>query len=74
MTADATAIANDVLGGSASTYATVAGGSNQRLIVSSPLMATPLYSSDTTLVARGVYTLFVFGDKAAPQATLRRDR
>jgi hypothetical protein len=74
MTADATAIANDVLGGSASTYAAVAGGSTQRLIVSSPLMATPLYSSDTTLVARGVYTLFVFGDKAAPQTTLRRDR
>lgn len=74
MTADSVAIANDVLAGSASAYANVAGNSTQRVIVSSPLVATPLYSSDTTFAARGVYTLFVFGDAAAPQTTLRRER
>jgi hypothetical protein len=72
MTIDATAIANDVLAGGASSYASVAGASTQRLIVSSPL--GPLYSSDTTLAARGVYTMFVLGDSTAPQAMLRRDR
>jgi hypothetical protein len=74
MTADAVAIANDVLPGGASAHATVAGSATQRVIVSSPLVATPLYSSDTTLAARGVYTLFVIGDMPAPLATLRRER
>jgi hypothetical protein len=74
MTADAVAIANDVLPGGASAYATVAGSSTQRLIVSSPLAAAPLSSSDTSLAARGVYTLFVIGDMPAPLATLRRER
>ena len=73
MTADAVAIANDVLPGGASAHATVAGGT-QRVIVSSPLVAAPMYASDTTLAARGVYTLFVIGDMPAPLATLRRDR
>jgi hypothetical protein len=74
MTADAVAIANDVLAGSGSVYANVAGSSTQRVIVSSPLVAAPLYSADMTLGARGVYTLFVIGDMPAPLATLRRER
>ena len=74
MTVDAVAIANDVLAGAASTHASVAGGSAQRLIVSWPLSSTPLHSSDTTLASRGVYTLFVIGDAPAPTAALRRDR
>ena len=74
MTVDAVAIANDVLAGSASGYANVAGSTTQRVIVSSPLVVTPLYSSDVTFTARGVYTLFVIGDKTAPVAMLRRER
>lgn len=74
MTADAVAIANDVLPGAASAYANVAGGSTQRVIVTSPLLGAPPYSSDSTLAARGVYTLFVFGDLPTPTATLRRER
>jgi hypothetical protein len=74
MTADAVAIANEVLAGSGSVYANVAGSSTQRVIVSSPLVAAPLYSADMTLGARGVYTLFVIGDMPAPLATLRRER
>ncbi len=77
MTADATAIATDVLAGSASAYANVTGGSTQRVIVSAPLMATPVYSSDMTLAARGVYTLFVLGDKSTTvglTTTYRKER
>lgn len=74
MTADASPIANDVLPGGASVYAAVAGSITQRVIVSSPLVTAPLYSSDTALTARGVYTLFVFGDSSAVQTTLRRER
>lgn len=77
MTADATPIATDVLPGSASAYASVAGGSTQRVIVDAPLMATPLYSSDMTLAARGVYTLFILGDKSTSvglATTYRKDR
>ncbi len=77
MTADATPIANDVMAGSASTYANVTGGSTQRVIVSAPLMATPLYSSDMTLAARGVYTLFILGDKSTGvglSTTYRKER
>lgn len=74
LTADAVAIANDVPVGGASPYASVAGGLTQRLLVSSPLVAMPLYASDHALLARGVYTLFVIGDMPAPLATLRRER
>ena len=77
MTADATAIANDVLPGSASAYANVTGGSTQRVIVNAPLMASPLYSSDMTLAARGVYTLFILGDKSSSlglSTTYRKER
>lgn len=74
MTADSVPIANNVLAGNASAYANVAGNSTQRVIVSSPLVTTPLYSSDTTFATRGVYTLFVIGDMPTPQAMLRRER
>jgi hypothetical protein len=77
MTADATPIATDVPAGSASAYASVAGGSTQRVIVSSPLVAAPLYSSDVTLAARGVYTLFVLGDRSTSvglSTALRKER
>lgn len=74
MTADFSAVASDVLAGTASSPASVAGGSTQRLVVSAPPAAAPLYSSDVTLAARCVYTMFVLGDATAPQAMLRRDR
>jgi hypothetical protein len=74
LTADAVPIANDVPAGGGSPYAAVAGGVTQRLVVSSPLVATPLHASDQVLAARGVYTLFVIGDMPSPLVTLRRER
>jgi hypothetical protein len=81
MTFAASVIASDVLPGAASSYASVAGGSTQQLVVNSPLLAgTPLYSSDVALAARGVFTMFVLGNKSAstdpkgPVVLLRRDR
>ena len=56
-------------------YAAVAGTTSALLEVYSALSATPLYAkSDLTLVAKGIYTVFVLGTAAVPTGLLRRDR
>ena len=73
--ADYSALAADVAFASASSYAGVAATTSALLEVYSALSATPLYAkSDLTLVAKGIYTVFVLGTAAVPTGLLRRDR
>ncbi|MDI4635800.1 DUF4397 domain-containing protein [Pelomonas sp. V22] len=76
LTLDFSAIANNVLPGTASSVLNVAASSSSQLSVSSPLSATPLYKETGLTVLQGtVYTVFVLGGGAnAPQGILRRDR
>lgn len=67
--------AASVAPGQASSYGTVTAGSAMRLEVASPLSSTPLYTlADTTLVAQGLYTVFMLGEAAAPSPALRKER
>lgn len=73
--ADFSAVAGNVAAGTASAYGLVNASTAMRLEVKSPLSANPLYSlTDARIDARGVYTVFMLGDAAGPQALLRRER
>ncbi|MDT7833888.1 DUF4397 domain-containing protein [Aquabacterium sp. OR-4] len=75
LTADFSAVASNVSQGQASAWANVAASSTMRIEVSSPLSTTPLYSlTDASILAKGLYTVFMLGDSVTPQAVLRKDR
>lgn len=75
MTADFSAVANNVDPGTASAYGNVTASSAVRLDVNSPLSINPLYTlSSAALTARGVYTMYMLGTAATPIAAFRRER
>lgn len=75
LTADLGSVADSIAQGSASAYGTVTGNSSMQLSVTSPLSATPLYSSTTApILANHVYTVWALGDSTAPAIGPRRDR
>jgi hypothetical protein len=75
MTVDFASVAGNVVSGSASPYATVAGDTNMRIEVDSPSTSTPLsLQTGLNIPGGGVYSVFVLGDVAAPVTQLRRDR
>lgn len=75
LTADFSAVASQVAQGQASAWANVAASTAMRIEVSSPLSTTPLYAlTDASIAAKGLYTVFMLGDSATPQAVLRKDR
>ncbi len=72
---DFTALASNVAPGTSSGISNVPSSTTSLLTVSSPNSLTPVYSvSALTLVANGVYTVFVLGDPATPLGILRRER
>lgn len=75
LAADFSAVASSVAQGQASAWANVTASSTMRLEVTSPLTSTPLWTlTDATVAAKGLYTVFMLGDSASPQAVLRKDR
>jgi Domain of unknown function (DUF4397) len=80
---DSVSVANDLALGTASSFSTIGSNvGNALLEVTSPLSATPLYTTQrqntattgVTLESTGVYTLFMLSGNAAPRGFLRRDR
>lgn len=75
LTADYAAIADNLAQGSASTYGSLTAGSSTRLDVTTPTLSSAIYSAtDVTIAAKGVYTVFMFGTRAAPVGVLRKER
>jgi hypothetical protein len=75
LTADYSAVANDVALNSASAPASTAASTTFRLEATSPAVAGSLYlATDVTLQAGRVYTVFMLGDATTPVGVLRRDR
>jgi len=75
MAVDYSAVASSVAEGAASSYASLTANSAATLEVTSALSATPLYSLiDTSLVAEGVYSVFMFGTADVPSGGLRKER
>jgi hypothetical protein len=75
LVADFTSLADNVLLGGASAYATPAAGTVSQIEVDSPLSASALYATtDVTLQSGGVYTLFMLGSASSAGGVLRRDR
>jgi hypothetical protein len=72
---DFTALASDVTYASASPYVARAAVNDAALRVATPSLTSPVFSlNDTDLLAKGVYTVFLFGTAAAPFGALRKDR
>lgn len=75
MSIDFTLAASNVVPGSVSAYKTVAGNTNMRLEVNSPISSVPIsLQTGLPVAGGGVYTVFVLGDTASPVTSLRRDR
>jgi hypothetical protein len=75
LTADYSAVANDVLFATASTSAGVPASTTYRLEATSASTTAQLYlATDVTLQATRVYTVFMLGDATTPVGVLRRDR
>jgi hypothetical protein len=75
LSADLSTRASNVQPGQASAYALVTASSTLRLEVSSPLVDTPLYSArEARIDSKGLYSLFMLGDSAAPSPLLVRER
>jgi hypothetical protein len=75
LSADFVPLAGGVLPGTASAYAPVAASTTAALSVTSPGLASPLFSATgQTFVAGGIYSLFVVGALDAPVGILRQDR
>jgi hypothetical protein len=83
LTVDSVSVANDLALGAIDDFSSVGANlGNATLEVTSPLQASPLYtttrpSSSTTgvsLESTGVYTVFMLSGNAAPRGFLRRDR
>ncbi len=72
--ADFSVVVTALAPGQASAFAPVPATSGARLDVSSASNATLGTLTGVNLAARGVYTLFMLGDSAAPVADLRKDR
>lgn len=72
--ADFSVVAQSVAQGQASDYANVAASTAMRLDVSSPTNAAVYSLTDANIVAKGVYTIYLLGDAAAPVADLRKLR
>ena len=71
---DFSAVANSVAQGQASAYANVAASTTARLDVStgSNTALTPLTA--VTITAKGLYTMYLIGDSAAPVTDFRKER
>lgn len=75
LSADLSTRATNVAPGRASAYSLVTGSSAVRLDVSSPLVAAPLYSASAARIdGKGLYSVFMLGDAAAPSPLLVRER
>jgi hypothetical protein len=75
MTLDYSAIASNVLPGTASSVATVNSSTSSLLNVNSPTSGTPAYSvSSLPVLSSGIYTVFMMGGANNIQGTLRRER
>lgn len=75
MAIDFAVAATNVLPGAASDYKSLAGNSNMRLEVTSPLSLTPIsLQTGLNIPPGGVYSIFVLGDVSAPQVQPRKDR
>jgi len=75
MTADFVPVADGVLPGSASAYASVEATLTAQLSVTAAGLPTPLYGAvDQPLVAGAVYTVFLVGAPSAAVGILRKDR
>jgi hypothetical protein len=75
LTADFAVTASDVAEGQASSFGAISASSSARLEVSSPLSIDPVYGIDSaSLVANGLYTVFMLGDSSKPVGALRRER
>ena len=72
--ADFSVVVTALAPGQASAFAPVPATSGARLDVSSASNAALGSLTGVNLAARGVYTLFMLGDSAAPAADLRKDR
>lgn len=72
---DYSALASNVVAGTASTAQTTPASTSALLTVTSPSSTTPVYSlSDLGITAGYVYTVFVMGDNTAMVGSLRRER
>jgi len=72
---DYSALASNVVAGTASTAQTTPASTAALLTVTSPSSTTPVYSlSDLGITAGYVYTVFVMGDNTAMVGSLRRER
>ncbi|MBB3295817.1 hypothetical protein FHT39_004497 [Mitsuaria sp. BK045] len=72
---DYSALASNVVAGTASTAQTTPASTSALLTVTSPSSTTPVYSlSDLGIAAGYVYTVFVMGDNTAMVGSLRRER
>lgn len=75
LTVDYSPIASDLPFATASAFTSLAANSAAALEVTSPSSVTPPYSvTDVNLVAKGVYTVFLFDTAAGPSGVLRKDR
>jgi hypothetical protein len=74
MKADFSAVADTIAQGQASAYANVASSTTMRIDVSSASNPSVYTLTGATITAKGLYTLYVLGDAAAPIAELRKVR
>lgn len=72
--ADFNAIASSIAQGQASAYGNVASSTSMRLDVSSATNANIYTLTPATIVAKGLYTMYLLGDSAAPVVDFRKDR
>jgi hypothetical protein len=77
MAVDFSAVANNILAGTASDFAAVPSNATARIDVTSGLSGSTLYSTGTTTVnilQQGVYTLFLLDGASTPSGALRKER
>ena len=72
--ADFSAVAASINPGQASDYGNVTANNAMRLDVSSGSNAALYSLTSATVAAKGLYTMYLLGDSAAPVADFRRDR
>ncbi len=75
LTVDFSAVASNVAQGQASAFTEIGATGTGRLDVTYPLSSGPLYTlTGAPLAAKGLYTVFMFGDAAKPSAAIRKER
>ena len=72
--ANFSAVGGSISPGQATDYVNVAANSAMRLDVSSGSSPAPLYTLSGPVVAKGLYTMYMFGAGAAPVGDFRQDR